>query len=263
MAGPFRDTACADRVSAVTRDGQAVLEVAPEHVSLELGVVAKVAVTDTFLTVVRPGRRRPKRRSHRIGGPVVVARAWPTRDVALWRELRPGVVERVIGLRPLELLDERGLAALRDLERLAGRLSAALADRAGGVTSATEYGRGQHRVLELRSEERLVLYARPVFRERPRRAIEVCADGSLVVPTRRGDKRARVRDRYGVILSGDRIRFCERDGRDLADVFLPWIAPEDREEITRRVQRLIDGGAPPPAPQPELATAWLGTRRTS
>lgn len=257
MAGPYRDTVAAERIEAITRDGQAVLELAPQHLRLSVGGLLEVSIAGRRMTLTRTGKRRVKTQRLELGR-LVVARAWPTGDVALWRDLRPGVVERVLGLPPLGLLHGRGLAALRGLDRLGRRLEEALRDRAEGARSATEYGHGQHRVLEIDGGDRIVLHARPVFRERPRRVAEVCADGSLAVPGRKRAHRARVRDRYGVIVSGDRVRFCDPEGRDLASVFLPWIAPEDRAEIARRLQRLVGGSARLVEPAQPPAFRWLG-----
>jgi hypothetical protein len=96
----------------------------------------------------------------------------------------------------------------------------------------------------------MIVFARPLFRERPRRVLEVGRDGSLVVPGRRGDRSARFESRAQVIVSGDRIRFTGGDGRDLVSLWLPWIALEDRHELVRRFGELVDPAPPEPDYEP-------------
>jgi len=170
---------------------------------------------------------------------VVVARGLPTEDLALWYEGRPGVLSRVVGLRPLELLDEAALSAWRRLDVLATRLRRALSGLGDGVLRAFELGRGQHRVLLVEYRDRLVLHARPLFRERPRRAMEVRLDGSILLAARHGDQRIHCNSRYAVTLLGDRIRFESSDGRDVVSLWLPWIAHEDRAELAERMGNFV------------------------
>jgi hypothetical protein len=216
------------------------LYVGPQHTLLEVADRLRVSVTTGFLTVAHRDRRRVRPRSMGLARQrLVVARAVPTEDIALWFEERPGVVARVVGLRPLELLDESALAAWRRLDRLAGRLHAALVDDGRGARRAFELGRGQHRVLLVEHSDRMVLYARPLFRERPRRTLEVRADGTILVATRDADGTIHCNSRYAVTVLGDRIRFESSDGRDVATVWLPWISPEDRVELAARLGAFV------------------------
>jgi hypothetical protein len=197
-----------------------------------------VSVTGRWMTVTV----RDRSRSMILAGRrLVVARALPTEDLALWYEHRPGLIGRVLGLRPLELLDEAALSAWRRLDALATRLRSAVAGHGGGGLRAFELGRGLHRVLLVEHLNRMVLYARPLFRERPRRALEVRADGSVRVPQRQGDQVVRCRSRYAVTVLGDRIRFQSPAGGDMASVWLPWIAPEDRAELAERIGDFVHG----------------------
>jgi hypothetical protein len=92
----------------------------------------------------------------------------------------------------------------------------------------------------LEHADRMVLYARPVFREKPRRVIELRKDASIVVPMRRKEDRIiAMQAGVKVIASGDRIYFCHPDGEHKARVFLPWIGPTERIELTRRFQGLV------------------------
>jgi hypothetical protein len=49
-----------------------------------------------------------------------------------------------------------------------------------------------------------------------------------------------VRSRYGITVVGDYIRFADPQGADLARVSIPWIGPEERLELARRIGQLID-----------------------
>jgi hypothetical protein len=153
------------------------------------------------------------------------------------------VATRVAGLRPVELLDAEGLAASRDLEHLLKRMAAALASHGRGTVAATELGQGADRVLLLDDGDKLELFARPLFREWTRRVLVVSSDGTVVVIRRRGGHhRTECRSRFGVTVLGDRIRFAGPRGEDRASVWLPWIAPEDRRELARRIGDRLDDG---------------------
>lgn len=245
--GPYRDAVAVERVVAEITGGRLELEIAPEHLTLAADG-RRVVVAGKRLVVTRKGRRREIRREHALDhARLHLARGFPGRELALWLEATPGVVERVWGVEPRSLLDDGGLDAGRALDRLVTRLRDALGERGG---AATELGEGGHRVLLADRRDRLVVYARPLFRERPRRVLEVCADGTLAIPAKGGDRRARFRSRYDVIASGDHIRFAGERGDDVAHLFLPWIAPEDRAELARRFAELVD-----PAPPDETGHA--------
>jgi hypothetical protein len=97
-----------------------------------------------------------------------------------------------------------------------------------------------------------VVYARRLFRDRARFAMAIHDDGRIVLPAGKGDKADRtivVRSRYGVTVWGDHVRFADPNGDDLGKVAIPWIAPEDREELARRIGLLVD------RPAPDAATA--------
>ena len=49
-----------------------------------------------------------------------------------------------------------------------------------------------------------------------------------------------MRSQHGVTVWGDYVRFADPDGTDLARVAIPWIAPEDRRELARRIGQLVD-----------------------
>ncbi|MBC7974159.1 MAG: hypothetical protein H7138_04185, partial [Myxococcales bacterium] len=93
--------------------------------------------------------------------------------------------------------------------------------------------------------------ARRLFRDRARFAMAIHADRPIVVPGR-GDAPPReftVQSRHGVTVVGDFVRFADEHGADLARVSIPWLTPEDRGELARRIGQLIDREA-------RDATAW-------
>lgn len=216
-----------------------VLHVAPKHTRLEIGAETWTIAND-HITVVTQGKRRAKKKSILLrGSRLFVARAWPTNEIGLWIERRPGVVQRLLGLPPRIGMTEEVMSAWGDLEKLAASLQSALSAYGDGAR-AFEIGNGQHRVFGVEYAERMVLYARPVFREWPRRVIELRRDGAVVVPSRRKEDRILpMKLGVKVIASGDRVYFCHPDGEQVAGVFLPWIGPTERKELTCRFQSLV------------------------
>jgi hypothetical protein len=251
VESPYRELAAVPLCQAASREGKVRLEVGPQHVRIELGERQHLMVSGRAATWVRHRRGADHRRELGLDGARLwAARSFPTRDLALWYECRPGHVERLGGVRPVAPFEPGALAAWQALDRLAGELGEALAPHAGEATGAVELGRGAHRVLLLELGERLVVYARPLFRERLRRALEVSLDGSLVVPGRHRDRSTRFASRAHVRVCGDRIRFTGGDGRDLVSLWLPWIALEDRQELVRRFGELVDPAPPEPDYEP-------------
>jgi hypothetical protein len=243
---PYREPPSAAPAVAPSREGPVRVEAGPHGVRAELGGRYRLSVSGgrAVWSRARSGRRRTLALGR---ARLWVARAHPTRELAIWYEAEPGRVERLGGVRPVPLFDTGALAAWRALDRAAGELARALAPWAGGAEEATELGKGGHRVLVVGFADRLVVYARPLFRERPRRALEVGRDGGILLPGRGEDRRARFETRFGVSVSGDRVVFADREERRVASLLLPWIAPEDRQELARRFADLVDPAPPEPA----------------
>jgi hypothetical protein len=51
-----------------------------------------------------------------------------------------------------------------------------------------------------------------------------------------------VTSKFGITVRGDYVRFADRHGTDLAKVSLPWLGPEDRDDVARRIGQLVDRG---------------------
>jgi len=246
--GPYREASAAEVLEAPTRDGPARLEVGPRAISLELAGQTRLTVTDGYIAL-QPLARRRRPRSYALDGRrLLVARADPTEEVGLWYEVKPEIMRRIFGLRPPELLDRRAWEAWQALDRLYQRLREALAAHRGRAGGAIEYGRGADRVLVTDDGERYVIYVRRLFRERPRRALEVYADGTVVTPGGGGDARTRLSSRFAITVSGDTIRFADPHGQDLARLWLPWITEEERYALARRLGERVDRSQPDSAP---------------
>ena len=48
-----------------------------------------------------------------------------------------------------------------------------------------------------------------------------------------------VTSRFGVTVRGDFVRFADSTGTDKARISVPWVGPEDREELARRIGQLV------------------------
>ncbi len=250
MDAPYRELAAVPAIQAASREGKVSLELGPQLVRLALGERMELTVRGQAATWVRhrggPGRELGRAR-------LWAARSFPTRDLALWYERKPGQAERLGGVRAVTPFEPGALGAWRALDRVADELCRALDRLEGGGGPAVELGRGHHRVLLVELAGRLVVYARPLFRERARRVLEVGRDGSLTVPGRRRDRSVRFESRAQVTVSGDRVRFIATDGRDLVSLWLPWIAIEDRQELVRRFGELVVPLPPEPDYEPRAA----------
>jgi hypothetical protein len=151
-------------------------------------------------------------------------------------------MQRIFGVQPVSLLERDGLGALNRLELVAQQLRAHLADLAGSVRRAIEIGSGHDldKVLLADHGDHYVFYTRRLFRDRARYTMAVHADGRIVVPDGKKLREVRVTSRFGVTVRGDYVRFADKYGSDLAKVSLPWLGPEDREEVARRIAQFVD-----------------------
>lgn len=234
---PYRDGVARRHLEVPTRTGRARLELGPQYSKLEVDDRYTCTITSDFVSVVSRGRRRVRRRSYRTDGArIAIAQAFPTRDVAIWMETRTDVMTRLCGVSPPALLDDGAMDAWRRTDDLARQLVLAV-EGIGCQRLATEYGKGQHRVLMLDHGDRFEVFARPLFREHPRKVFELWSHGGCEV-TRRSRK-ATCSSRFDVTVTGDRLRLLDVHGEDVAALYLPWISPEDRAEIARRFDTLI------------------------
>jgi hypothetical protein len=229
-------------LAAPTAEGMVRVDVALRDVKIRVAN-RTLHVIDDLATVLETKRNKTKRESFKLDGRLVVARDVPHEDLGVWIEL-PGGMRRIFGVEPVSLLEPEGLDALAALDRIALRLRTALSEYQRDVVRAVEIGRGLDKVLLADHNDRYVIYARRLFRDRARFALEIYDDGRVVIPN--GTKKPteiQVRSKFGVIVTGDFIRFAAPDGRDLARIAIPWIMPEDRRELARRIGQLVDASA--------------------
>lgn len=242
----YRDDA-GDALEAPTSEGILRAELAPHAVKLTVAN-RTLHIADKFATVIDHHKKhaaRDRRTSLKIEGYLVVARDVPHEDLGVWIEVDPSTsgragMRRIFGVEPVSLMEPSGLDDLAGLDRLVSRLRAVLAPHARDIRRAIEIGRGLDKVLLADHGDRFVVYARRLFRDRARFAMAIHADGRIVVPAGRGTREITVHSRFGVTTWGDYVRFANPQGTDLAKVSIPWIAPEDRKELARRIGQLVD-----------------------
>jgi hypothetical protein len=215
--------------------GKLRLEVGAQDVRLMMGGRSLV-FADRFATLIEH-KKRDRRSSWRLDGRVVVARDVPRYDLGVWVETPEGML-RIFEAVPPDLLAANGLAALRSFDRVAQKLRASLKQYAASVESAVEVGRGLDKVLLVETEVSLHLFVRPLFRDRARLVISVNRDGEVRLVGTKAP--VHCESRFGVTVQGDYIKFFDRHGTDLARIALPWIMPEDRREIARRIGDLVE-----------------------
>jgi hypothetical protein len=231
-----------DSLEAPTAEGPLRLELGPRQVKLTVGR-RSLQIVDKFAKIVHH-EKKPRTSSTKIEGKVVVARDVPHEDLGVWIEIESGM-RRLFGVEPVSLLEPTGLASLRRLDALAQKLRVALADFAGDIRRAVEIGRGVDKVLLADHGDRWVVYARRLFRDRAQFTMAIHGDGRIIVPDGKKTKQIVVQSRFGVTVWGDYVRFADRHGADLAKVSIPWIGPEDRDELARRIGQLVDRASSP------------------
>lgn len=243
----YRDDA-GDTCEAPTAEGMVRAELSGGDVRLAL-TARSLQVTDRFATVIEHHKKhsaKDRRISIAIAGRLLIARDALREGLGVWIELEPGTpragFRRIFGVEPRSLLEPGGLGALAALDRLAQGVRQALAHLAPDVRRATEIGSpasgGLDKVLAVDHGERVVVYARGLFRDRARFAMAIHDDGRITV--RGGAREVAVRSRHGVTVVGDYIRFADPHGEDLARVAIPWLSPEDRTELAQRIGQRID-----------------------
>jgi hypothetical protein len=243
----YRGESAGDVLEAPTAEGPLRLELGPRSVKLTVAQ-RSLHVADGSATVLEHGKKRDKRTSHRLVGPLVIARDVPRDDLGVWIEVaahkrRPRGMRRIFGVQPMSLLEKHGLAALAKLDTVVHRLRAATSELAGDIRRAVELGSaasgGLDKVLLADKGDRYVIYARRLFRDRARDVMAIHDDGRVVVPDGKHFREVVVRSRYAVTVLGDYLCFAQPRGDDVR-VSIPWIEPEDRRELARRIGQLVD-----------------------
>ncbi|HUS30967.1 MAG TPA: hypothetical protein VMZ53_20800 [Kofleriaceae bacterium] len=248
----YRGDDAGDALDAPTADGVLKATLGPNRLDMVLGS-RTLHIADGVATIIEAKKQKQGRRaSHKIVGPIAVVRGWPRESFGLWIELaeeplekkrkprEPLPMQRIFGVEPPNLWEFAGLVALGKLDSLAQRVRAHV-EGFSQVLRGVEIGSGHplDKVLVADDGERYVIYSRKLFRDRARFTMSVGADGKIVVPEGKGTKIVEVTDKFGVTVRGDYVRFADRHGTDLARVSVPWIGPEDRDELARRIGQLV------------------------
>jgi hypothetical protein len=256
----YRGDDAGDALEAPTNEGILRVVLGPNRVDLAVAQ-RSLHILDRVATLVEHKKQKQERRgSVKIVGNLVVARGFPREDVGIWiehvadkpdnrkrksadRAAKPmPSMQRIFGVAPVSLLERDGLGALGRLEVVAHRLRAHLGELAGDIRRAVEIGSGHalDKVLLADHGDHYAFYARRLFRDRARFAMAVYSDGRIVVPDGKQLREVTVTSKFGITVRGDFVRFADRHGTDLAKVSLPWLGPEDRDEVARRIGQLVD-----------------------
>ncbi len=247
----YRGDDAGEALEAPTAEGILKVSLGPNRVDLAVGS-RSLHIANRLATIVEYKKQKQERRgSVKIAGNLVVARGFPREDIGLWIERRddkdasapePASMQRIFGVEPVSLFERDGLGALSRLDTLAQHLRTHLGELAGNIRRATEIGSGHalDKVLLADHGDHYVFYARRLFRDRARFAMAVHDDGRIIVPDGKRTREIRVTSRFGVTVRGDYVRFADRHGSDLGRVSLPWLGPEDRDEVARRIGQLVD-----------------------
>lgn len=263
----YRGEDAGESLAAPTADGDLSVNLGPNRLSLAVGALSLHLVDRTATVTERVGKKqKTKRTSFSITG-LVYGRGHPRDDIGLWVEVKEELTKpagtkkppvkppreslvRIFGISPVSLMEPNGLRSLAKLENVASRLRVHVEDyaSAAGIWFArgTEIGSGHplDKVLFADYGDHHAIYARKLFRDRARFLASVHHDaGKVSVPN--GDKTIEVPvvSRFGVTVRGDYIRFADRHGTDLARISVPWVGPEDREELARRIGQLVHRAA--------------------
>jgi hypothetical protein len=251
----YRGEDAGDVLEARTREGAFAVSLGANRITLAVGSKS-LYLADRVATVVEQVSKKkpPRRMSLAIAG-IVFARGLPREDLGLWIEATADGsdgasrsrtnMRRIFGVSPLDLFEPEGLPALAKLDGVATRLRIAVDEYAEGVgvwsARGVEIGAGHalDKVLLADYGEQHAIYARKLFRDRARLIATVHRDGRIVVPDGKLTHEVNVTSRFGITVRGDYIRFADRHGTDRARISVPWIGPEDREELAHRIGQLV------------------------
>ena len=244
----YRGDDAGDVLEARTGEGLLRLTTGPTTVTLSVGTHT-LQLGERFATLVEDGRKKSTQTQLARDGKLYIARGVPRDDLGVWLELpeddkgAPAGIRRIFGVTPLRLFSDDSLQALKGLDAIHARLRIAVGELGGWAGRAIEVGAGHplDKVLLAETGDHHAVYARGLFRDRARFAMAVHPDGRIAVTDKKGVvTEVVVRSRHGITVWGDYIRFADKTGKDIAWVAIPWLAPEDRHELARRIGQLVD-----------------------
>jgi hypothetical protein len=249
----YRGDDSGDALEAPTADGILKATLGPNRLDMVIGP-RTLHIADGVAMIIEDTKKKKqaRRASHKIVGPIAIVRGWPRESFGIWIELvettpkgkkksdEPLPMQRIFGVEPPSLWEFAGLVALGKLDALAQRVRAHVEGFAD-VHRGVEIGSGHplDKVLVTDNGERYTVYSRKLFRDRARFTMSIAADGKIVVPEGKSTKIVEVTSKFGVTVRGDYVRFADRHGTDLARVSVPWVGPEERDELARRIGQLV------------------------
>lgn len=250
----YRGEDAGDVLEADTLDGTLAVSLGANRIALSVGPKS-LHLADKVATIVEDTgpKKKPRRTSFAIAG-IVFARGIPKEDLGLWIEATEDraspkaarrSMRRIFGISPISLFDDRGLRALAKLDAVALRLRSAVEDyaAAAGIWSsrAVEIGGGHalDKVLFADYGDHHAVYARKLFRDRARLLASVHDDARVIVPDGKVTHEVQLTSKFGITVRGDFIRFADKHGLDRVRIAVPWVGPEDREELARRIGQLV------------------------
>lgn len=252
----YRGEDAGDVLEAETLEGTLAVTLGANRIALSVGPKSLHLVDRVATLVEETGNKKnkkPRRTSFAIDG-IVFARGVPKEDVGLWIEATEdraspaaarASMRRIFGISPMSLFDDRGLRALAKLDAVALRLRSAVEDYADAVdiwsARGVEIGSGHvlDKVLLADYGDHHAVYARKLFRDRARLLASVHGDARVTVPDGKGVHEVQLTSKFGITVRGDFIRFADKHGLDRARISVPWVGPEDREELARRLGQLV------------------------
>ena len=242
----YRGDDAGDALEAKTADGLLRLVTGPGSVVLTVGPRTLQLGAEYATLIEDKGKKTAKTQVPR-DGKLYIARGAPRDDLGIWLELvedgKHAGIRRIFGVAPVIAFSDESLHGLRRLDAIHARLRVAVGELGGWAGRAVEIGAGHplDKVLFAEVGDHHAVYARGLFRDRARLAMTVYDDGRIVVPDKKkGTTEVVVRSRHSITVWGDYIRFADRTATDVARVAIPWLAPEDRHELARRIGQLVD-----------------------
>jgi hypothetical protein len=239
----YRETTVPEVLEAATARGPARLERGPKELVLIVGARARLALRPPWLTLTtsavdRRGRpKKPTVRSLRLDpGRLLLARRFPTGELALWSDTR--YLVRELALEPVPPLDQPGLDAADTLNRFADAVCEAVIQSGVRVSRAIELGQGENRAIVELEDELVTVWVRPLFHNHPRRRFVVFRDGRATVFGRRGRK-VQIAKRDELLVRGDFLCFEPEHGAHAA-IWLPFVGAPERRELETLLRRFVD-----------------------
>jgi hypothetical protein len=233
---PYRDDD-GESLAAPTADGKLTATFAGRRIGLALDN-REIAIERESLAVTTGG----KTEHIRIEGALVIARGTPRDDLGVWLEIDDrgaAAARRVFGVEAIATFDATAIDALRELDALARRVRGALVELERDIVHAAELGSGHplDKVLVVDRGTRFDVYTRRLFGGYARRVLEVERDGHVQLVGAVDE--VTLPSPHAITVRGDFVRFADATGIDRVRIGIPWITPEERQELAARIAKFV------------------------